>query len=49
MVSVVHQGRAAVDQRYGLGHVSVPSVSKLCLCVVKHLHLPLEAGNMEGL
>lgn len=41
--------RAAVDQSDGPGNISVPSVSKLPLSLMKHLHLPLETGQTDAL
>lgn len=46
---VLPERRAAVDQSYGPGNISVPSVSKFCLSLMKHLHLPLETGHIEVL
>lgn len=46
-IMCVPERRATVDQSYGPGHVSFPSVSKFSLSVMKHLHLPLKTGHAK--
>lgn len=47
IITCVPERRAAIDQSYGPGDISIPSISKFCLAVMKYLYLPLETEHIK--